>query len=1055
MSVLAMAQAPQKMTYQAVVRDNNGQLVSNGNVGVRITIVRGSETGTEVYSQTETVRTNDNGLFTTMIGGDGFDAIDWGNGPYYLKSEVDPNGGTNYILTTTQQMVSVPYALHAGTVDNIIGGVNFTESDPVFSAWNKDYNDLINKPTIPTNVSELTNDAGYLTSFTETQVLSISNDTIYLTGGSYVKLPVLFSGDYNDLTNLPTIPTAVSDLTNDAGYLTSYTETQILSISNDTIYLTGGSFVKLPAGFSGDYNDLTNKPTIPTIPTNVSNFTNDAGYLTSYTETQTLANVATLGNTVETQIKQLSDPTEELDAVNLRTLDAIAASWSHRLDSLAHRFDSITHQLDSIIAYQDSVIDTLSQIIANGSNTQTNAFDANGASNALFSVSATKQVRFSKGNLQYTTTGTHAVSGGGTATGTWRFAEHQYDYIGNDNNNISSTYTGWIDLFGWGTSGWNSGASAYQPWSTNTSYNAYYPGGSYSNNLTGEYVNADWGSYNAISNGGNTAEMWRTLTSDEWRYLLNTRSVAYRYVKATVDGITGLIIFPDDFILPSIVVVNNVNNGTVEFNTNTYSIAQLTALENSGCIFLPTAGYRNGTTASSVGTYGYYWSSTHYDQSSACYATFNRLSAGAGGNLVRQYGQSVRLVMDEITTKYGDTVAMGCDSFIWYGNSYTSSGDYTHTFTTNSGFDSIVTLHLTINNSTHNATTQFTTSSYTWHGSNYTTSGNYTYSYTNAAGCASMDTLHLTIQNDNALPLYIQNESDEAAIVTFSAVFQVGNLNTDQTYSQIIYYSFDNQTWQSQTCSYRHNVSTNTDAPFMVAIPARARLYVKATLKGSLSNGNNNITYYNIQCDKRHSIGGNLISACNNQSSNFSTELITNEDGESYYWGGLFKNDTELISCSNLILPITLSDPSIQNTSIPLFESMFEGCVSLITTFPTLPYTQLPRRCYGRMFFGCTSLIEAPEIMATTFTASSGTGTYSGYYNMQNMFGGCSQLTTIKVHFSTWPTGGTNKCTNNWTSGLPNTGTFYKPLDLPETKNSAGNSSNAHYIPYNWDVISY
>ncbi len=292
MSVVAMAQAPQKMTYQAVVRDNNGQLVSNGNVGVRITIVRGSETGTEVYSQTETVRTNDNGLFTTMIGGAGFDAIDWGNGPYYLKSEVDPDGGTNYILTTTQQMVSVPYALHAGTVDSIIGGVNFTESDPIFSAWNKDYNDLINKPTIPTNVSELTNDAGYLTSFTETQVLSISNDTIYLTGGSYVKLPTGFSGDYNDLTNrptIPTVPTNVNELTNDAGYITDFTETQVLSISNDTIYLTGGSYVKLPAGFSGDYNDLTNKPTIPTVPTNVSELTNDAGYLTSFTEAQVLS----------------------------------------------------------------------------------------------------------------------------------------------------------------------------------------------------------------------------------------------------------------------------------------------------------------------------------------------------------------------------------------------------------------------------------------------------------------------------------------------------------------------------------------------------------------------------------------------------------------------------------------------------------------------------------------------------------------------------------------------------------------------------------------------
>jgi uncharacterized protein (TIGR02145 family) len=221
---------------------------------------------------------------------------------------------------------------------------------PVATTGNyNDLNDLPTIPNVPTNVSAFNNDAGYLTSFTESQILSISNDTIYLTGGSFVKLPAGFDGDYNSLTNrpnlapvatsgnysdlngkpnlapvattgnysdlndLPTIPnvptdvsafnndagyltrdslpTSVSAFTNDAGYLTSFTESQILSISNDTIYLTGGSFVKLPTaeGFSGSYNDLTDKPTIPNVPTNVSAFTNDAGYLTSFTESQILS----------------------------------------------------------------------------------------------------------------------------------------------------------------------------------------------------------------------------------------------------------------------------------------------------------------------------------------------------------------------------------------------------------------------------------------------------------------------------------------------------------------------------------------------------------------------------------------------------------------------------------------------------------------------------------------------------------------------------------------------------------------------------------------------
>lgn len=816
MSVVAMAQAPQKMTYQAVVRDNNGQLVSNGNVGVRITIVRGSETGAEVYSQTETVRTNDNGLFTTMIGGTGFDAIDWGNGPYYLKSEVDPDGGTNYILITTQQMVSVPYALHAGTVDNIVGGVNITETDPVFSAWDKDYNDLINRPTIPTMVSELTNDAGYLTFFTESQILSISNDTIFLTGGSFVKLPDGFSGDYNDLVNLPTIPTVptnVSEFANDAGYITS-----------------------------------------ANIPTNVSEMTNDAGYLTSYTEVQTLGNVVALGNAANGQLKEVSDPTEALDAVNLQTLNAVVVSWTHlfdsitsRFDSITHRYDSIMHNVDSIIHYQDSVIDTLSSLLAelgattgdttavecdgfswygteytvsgdyqhhltnvagfdsvltmhltinygthnsesqtacdsytwqgtpytvsgdytndytngegcasvdtlhlvinestsstdthtecdtytwidgntyNVSNSTathtltnvascdsvvtlnltlnnsthnaethtvsdsytwhettytesgdytylyTNAagcasvdtlhltidigvqgFDENGASNAVFTIADGRTVKFSRGNLQYTTTGTHTVTGGGTEAGTWRFAEHQYDYIGEDNANISSSYTGWIDLFGWGTSGWNSGAVAYQPWDTSMVYSDYNPGNDHTNSLIGTYARADWGVYNAISNGGNQPGMWRTMTKDEWNYLIFTRNASTvggtanaRYAKATVNGTSGLIIFPNTFTLPAGLTVTNVNISDASY-TNTYTASQWSQMEAAGCIFLPAGGERVLRNVNLTGVTGEYLSSTRVQDGHVWYIAFNGdyLHFGA---ISRCVGRSVRLVRD-------------------------------------------------------------------------------------------------------------------------------------------------------------------------------------------------------------------------------------------------------------------------------------------------------------------------------------------------------------------------------------------------------------------------
>ncbi len=577
------AQAPEKFTYQAVVRNVSNQLVINAQVGVRVNILQGSASGAAVYSESHVTSSNANGLVTVNIGGGSvlhgsFEGIDWSDGPYFLKTDIDPNGGNDYSITSTQQLLSVPYALYAKEAGNGFSGdyndltntpqiptvptnvsaftndagyiTGYTETDPQFTAWDKDYNDLINKPvipTVPTNVSAFTNDAGYITSasipaiptvptnvsaftndagyitaaqvpaqvnadwnatsgaaqilnkpalfsgnyndltnkpvlfsgnyndltnkptlfdgnynsltnrpnlaavatsgnyndlinkpaiptavgeltnnvgyitlsqipaqmnadwnaisgaaqilnkptlfsgnyndltnkpvlfsgdyndltnlpqipqipadisafnndagyltgYTETdpqfnawdkdyndltnkpaiptiptnvsafdndagyvtandipayQVLSISNDTIYLSNGGYAVLPPGFDGDYNSLTNrpnlfsgsyndltdtpaIPTVPTNVSAFTNDAGYLTEYTEQQVLSISNDTLFLTGGSFVKLPAGFSGDYNDLTNLPQIPQIPADISAFTNDAGYITGYTET--------------------------------------------------------------------------------------------------------------------------------------------------------------------------------------------------------------------------------------------------------------------------------------------------------------------------------------------------------------------------------------------------------------------------------------------------------------------------------------------------------------------------------------------------------------------------------------------------------------------------------------------------------------------------------------------------------------------------------------------------------------------------------------------------
>ncbi|KAB1065592.1 DUF1566 domain-containing protein [Salibacter halophilus] len=273
-SVLQLnAQSPNKFTYQAVVRNADGELVKNSTVGLRISILQGSATGNLEYEETHSVQSNANGLVSLQIGDgntvDDLNAIDWSAGPFYLQTEVDFEGGSNYELLGVTQLVSVPYSLHAGTADSVING------------FDGQYSSLSGTPT---NVSSFTNDAGYLTSeqdgdaTNELQVLTISNDTIYLSNGGFVELPAGFDGQYSSLSGTPT---NVSSFTNDAGYLTSEqdgdatNELQVLTISNDTIYLSNGGFVELPAGFDGQYSSLSGTPT------NVSVFTNDAGYLTS------------------------------------------------------------------------------------------------------------------------------------------------------------------------------------------------------------------------------------------------------------------------------------------------------------------------------------------------------------------------------------------------------------------------------------------------------------------------------------------------------------------------------------------------------------------------------------------------------------------------------------------------------------------------------------------------------------------------------------------------------------------------------------------------------
>ncbi|MBR4391386.1 MAG: hypothetical protein IKT08_04700 [Bacteroidales bacterium] len=249
-----------------------------------------------------------------------------------------------------------------------------------------------------------------------------------------------------------------------------------------------------------------------------------------------------------------------------------------------------------------------------------------------FSINATQQVIFSQGNLQYQ-----------ASSNTWRFAENQWDIIGSDNNGISSTYNGWIDLFGWATSGYNHGATCYQPWSTSMVDADYYAYGQETYDLEDLTGQADWG-YNAISNGGNSTHTWRTPTKSEWDYILVGRTTpsGIRFAVGQVNGVNGVILLPDAWSA-AYYSLNNTNQTNASYTSNVISAAQWSVLETNGAVFLPAGGTRYGSSSFQVGTGGYYWSSTHSNASyshSVYFGTngFYMLESGRFG------GKSVRLV---------------------------------------------------------------------------------------------------------------------------------------------------------------------------------------------------------------------------------------------------------------------------------------------------------------------------------------------------------------------------------------------------------------------------
>ena len=230
------------------------------------------------------------------------------------------------------------------------------------------------------------------------------------------------------------------------------------------------------------------------------------------------------------------------------------------------------------------------------------------------------QVQFSPGNLQYNSS---------EATYKWRFAEHQYDYVG------AWSTTTWVDLFGWGT--WT--GTATNPINESTTDSQY------------TWDAADFTQESKLADESQRSYDWRTLTGGtggEWEYLFNTRTTTtgIRYAKATVNGKVGVILLPDDWNA-SYYALTSTNTPGAAYTTNEITADDWTnKLETHGAVFLPAAGRRYGTTVSYVGTGGYYWSSTVNSTNWAFIVNFGSGGLTPAEDLNRLYGYSVRLVRD-------------------------------------------------------------------------------------------------------------------------------------------------------------------------------------------------------------------------------------------------------------------------------------------------------------------------------------------------------------------------------------------------------------------------
>jgi hypothetical protein len=235
------AQAPQAFKYQAVARDNSGNLIANQSVGFRISVLQNSPTGTSVYSETHTVASNNLGLVNLDLGAGNpvsgtFSTINWGSGNYFVKVELDVTGGSNYLFMGTSQLLSVPYALHAQTANSIANDSDaqtLTINGSTLSISNGNSVTLPSGSTAYTAGSGIGINGNVISNTAPNQVVSLTGNGATTVSGNYPNFVISSTDNINDADANPS------------------NELQTLTLNGNILSISSGNSVTLSSGSGG------------------------------------------------------------------------------------------------------------------------------------------------------------------------------------------------------------------------------------------------------------------------------------------------------------------------------------------------------------------------------------------------------------------------------------------------------------------------------------------------------------------------------------------------------------------------------------------------------------------------------------------------------------------------------------------------------------------------------------------------------------------------------------------------------------------------------------